>query len=102
MKGRDEPCSVDGCEDRIAYVKARLCNMHYLRLRIHGDVLADRPHLLRTDPYDRFLRYVDKDGPICCHSPLLGRCWMWVGSLNAGGYGRFWWNQKFIAAHRFS
>ena len=29
-------------------------------------------------------------------------CWIWLGSLNADGYGKFWANGKDWLAHRFS
>jgi hypothetical protein len=36
---------------------------------------------------DRFWSHVDKNGPV---HPVLGtRCWLWTGSRNHNGYGRF-------------
>lgn len=40
-------------------------------------------------PEVRFLRYVDKDGPIPDKRPELGQCWLWTGNIDARGYGRF-------------
>lgn len=29
-------------------------------------------------------------------------CWLWIGAINPGGYGQFWFNGKLIQAHLFS
>lgn len=29
-------------------------------------------------------------------------CWLWIGSVNPGGYGNFWHGGKCLKAHRFS
>lgn len=36
---------------------------------------------------DRFFEKVDKNGPIIREE--LGRCWIWMASLNPAGYGQF-------------
>jgi len=36
---------------------------------------------------ERFWWYVDKNGPVL--RPELGPCWLWTGSVNGSGYGRF-------------
>src|SRR6266403_4717629 len=36
----------------------------------------------------RFWRHVNKNGPMTI--PKLGRCWLWIGSLNRKGYGQVW------------
>jgi hypothetical protein len=42
---------------------------------------------------ERFLKYVDKE---------TGLCWLWLGSKNQDGYGRFSMNRKNVLAHRVS
>lgn len=49
---------------------------------------APRPRR-RTDPEVRFLRHVDKDGPVPAHCPEMGPCWLWTGALSGGRYGMF-------------
>lgn len=72
------------------------CTTHYMRWRTTGSVeLQPKPTLL-----DRFLRRVDKDGPVPTHAPHLGQCWMWTGVLNPGGYGDFSVGRKHVGAHR--
>lgn len=36
----------------------------------------------------RFWDKVNKNGPIPVHKPTLGKCWVWTGALDTGGYGR--------------
>jgi hypothetical protein len=38
----------------------------------------------------RFWAKVDKNGPIPDHAPALGPCWLWMGSHDPRGYGRWW------------
>ena len=50
---------------------------------------------------DRFLKYVNKDGPLVIDTP----CWLWTGGDNGKcGYGNFWWDQntRQKLAHRAS
>lgn len=50
---------------------------------------------INTKTLKRFWSKVDK----------TGSCWLWTGALNAGragGYGRFWHNNKTLRAHRVS
>lgn len=71
-----------------------------------GNILCVNPdHLLDfTDVRNRFFLLVDKDGPTPlpkCSDP----CWIWRGSININGYGRFapgGNRTKRIAAHRVS
>lgn len=37
---------------------------------------------------ERFWAKVDKNGPIPEQFPELGPCWIWMASLNTGGYGQ--------------
>lgn len=60
---------------------------------------------MRTENADkvRFLKKVDKKGPIPQHVPSLGRCWVWApGPVQKFGYGSFWIGTKSIGAHRAS
>ncbi len=43
---------------------------------------------------ETFWNYVDKTS----HAP----CWLWTGTTNRDGYGRFSWNQRLHQAHRIS
>lgn len=29
-----------------------------------------------------------------------GSCWLWVGHYNPFGYGNFWWDGRYLVAHR--
>ena len=53
---------------------------------------------------DRFWGKVDKAGPTSQHAPSLGRCWLWLGSVNADGYGNFGSERRgpIVKAHKFS
>ena len=44
----NDPCTVEGCSRTQANKKYGLCEAHYYRLRMHGDVLADKPVRYRT------------------------------------------------------
>jgi hypothetical protein len=37
---------------------------------------------------ERFLKKVDKNGPVPQHMPHLGRCWNWLASKRGAGYGQ--------------
>lgn len=37
---------------------------------------------------ERFFEKVNKQGPIPKHKPELGRCWLYTGCIDNGGYGR--------------
>lgn len=39
-------------------------------------------HKIRDDFQTRFWKYVDKNGPLPNHQPLLGPCWLWTGFLD--------------------
>jgi hypothetical protein len=83
-------CSVENC-DREA-TKSGMCNMHYLRVRRHGN-----PHdgIKNHAPIEeRFWRFIVKNES----------CWSWTGN-KALGYGRISTGKKpyvLILAHRLS
>lgn len=85
------PCTVEGCEGRV--VAKRMCKRHYRRWQKYGDPLAPKQPMKRRDPYERWLKFVQKseDG-----------CWLWTGNTNNGGYGIFWYNDRTGLAHRWS
>ena len=49
---------------------------------------------------ERFWSHVDRNGPVADH--MDSRCWLWTGSVDRSGYGRFKWDGKTIGAHRAS
>lgn len=51
---------------------------------------------------DRFWEKVNQDGPIPEHCPELGPCWVWTAKLGWGGYGAFFIDGTYHAAHRVS
>jgi hypothetical protein len=56
-----------------------------------------------TKTIARFWTKVDKAGPIPPHCPELGPCWGWTASKSHdGGYGKFRFNGRKVAAHRFA
>lgn len=65
--------------------------MHLRRWQRHGD-----PNILLQeqggDPKKRFWSKVDK----------TATCWLWIGALDAHGYGVFWLDGKLRKAHRVS
>jgi HNH endonuclease len=95
-------CTVEDC-DRPALAR-RLCSMHYARV-LRARRLDEYDRVLDTldhDALDRFLIYVDQDGPIPDHAPDLGPCWLWLGSTNPSGYGQFSIGRKGrFTAHRW-
>lgn len=69
-------CSVSGCD-----TKARtngLCNKHALRLRNTGT--TDPGPKAKAPISERIHAHYEKRGP--------NDCWLWLGDLNAQGYGR--------------
>jgi hypothetical protein len=51
----------------------------------------------------RFWRKLEQNGPIPAHRPDLGRCWIWKGSIDSMGYGRFRAKSpQYTKTHRFS
>jgi len=55
---------------------------------------------------DRFLKFVIKSDVRCITIPGLTKeksyCWDWLGSTTRKDYGRFWYIDKAVRAHRFS
>ena len=72
-------CSIPGCGKPI---NARtFCHAHYWRWQQHGDPLGGRPGP-GLPVAERFWAKVDKRGP--------DECWLWTGSKDSRGYGRFY------------
>lgn len=83
-------CSVEDC-DKLA-TSRQLCKGHYQRLMRSGSIKADIPLGFRPSLEQRFWAKVQKtDG-----------CWLWVGSRDRKGYGRFNVGGAPQLAHRFS
>jgi hypothetical protein len=96
-----ESCKEEGCEKPVR--AWGWCVMHYQRWKAHGDpniVLRGGPRA--GDPIARFWAKVNKDGPIPEHRPDLGRCWVWTGTTDKDGYGRFSIRRKAVRPHRFA
>jgi hypothetical protein len=53
---------------------------------------------------DRFWAKVNRNGPIPCHRPELGQCWLWTGTLRGSSeYGHVHLSRtKALIAHRVS
>lgn len=75
------------------YTARGLCHRHYRAALRSGEIQSQR-----GTPTERFWAKGDKHGPISTYRPDLGPCWLWTGSLDGGGYGRFDRQQ----AHRFA
>lgn len=89
-------CSTEGCDKPSAYVGLGICARCYYRIRRYGD-----PNVftrIEGDDERRFLSKVQKVdiGHSC------GPCWVWTGSLRTDGYGHFWADGRFHAAHRWA
>lgn len=54
---------------------------------------------MKESVQERFWRFVNKDGPIPEHVPLLGQCWIWTGAV-VDEYGRYKWKDRSRRAHR--
>lgn len=96
------PCSVDGCAKETSRIIQGMCVMHYTRVAATGDVGPVGPLRIIGDDEARFWSYVNKNGPVPPHRSDLGSCWLWKGSLNAGGYGVFSADSRGVMAHRWS
>lgn len=48
----------------------------------------------------RFMRFVDKNGPISLTAD--GNCWQWTGGIRGNGYGQFWYKGTNRKASRVS
>ncbi len=105
------PCSISGCLD--PHEARGWCRRHYQRWQSTGDPLgvrdrsAPRPAArgprARAPIADRFWEKVDKEGALPTHRPDLGQCWVWVGAINASGYGIIATsNRKCRTVHRLS
>jgi hypothetical protein len=83
-------CSIPECEkSRVNY--RGWCNIHYRRWQRYGDpTTLLRPW--RVPAEQRFWENVAKsDG-----------CWMWTGTKDPHGYGRFWTGTTIGLAHRWA
>lgn len=81
-------CSVPECPSAV-HCKG-YCRPHYMRFYRYGDPCAGgppRPRAVISD--ETFWAQVNKQGPLIASRPDLGRCWIWLGRLNNGGYGVF-------------
>src|SRR5215216_311275 len=93
-------CSLGDC-DRPHYGQG-FCSMHWKRWYKHGNpTISLRPDLGRTVE-ERFWDAVNQQGPIPQHRPELGPCWIWIGSTNPDGYGRFRIGNRTVAAYRYA
>lgn len=87
-----QSCSIAGCDRK--YYALGYCEMHWRRVRKHGDPLSGRNH---APLEERFWRYVAKAGP--------DDCWLWIGKTERNGYGRLQLGGKgsgLVGAHRLS
>lgn len=90
-------CSIEGCGRPAPY--RTWCRLHYRRWRIHGDPLITL--VVHGQDEMRWDRFVDRHGPVAKNHPELGSCWVWNGSCNKWGYGKFTVAGRTVAAHRW-
>lgn len=83
----DGLCTVEKCEE--PHLARGWCSVHWQRNKHHGSPTYEPP----TEE-ERFWAQVDKDGP--------GGCWLWLGSINSGGYGEFHHDYGCSRAHRWA
>jgi hypothetical protein len=57
--------------------------------------------IYNSESRKRFLKYIDKNGPIPSHIKKLSKCWIWIGATD-GTYGLFCYKRKEDKAHRVS
>ena len=69
-----------------------------------AETVNQPPNLLKLNPRQsrNFWKKVDKNGPIPTHRPELGPCWIWIGTIDANGYGQFRLNKTMARSHRVS
>lgn len=72
---------------------------HYTAWVRHGNPLVVKHY---HDPVEGFWAKVDKNGPLPDFAPHLGPCWLWTGSTDRRGYGKFWFGGKIRAVHRLA
>jgi hypothetical protein len=67
-----------------------ICDVHRHRMRRHGSYHVNkRPELTQTYEERLLAKAVKTDG-----------CWLWVGSIDRGGYGHFRHEGRLTKAHR--
>ena len=90
-------CKIEGCESRV--IGWGWCESHYRRWKKYGDPLFSGVPLA-----ERFLKRVDKNGPMSQHHLAYGQCWQWIGNVNKSGYGIYAFSrfEKRQLAHRLS
>lgn len=99
VKRRPRPpagvCSVDGCDGAGKLVRG-LCNLHYKRLMNHPDTFPELPiSASLLSPQELFDRKVRK-------GLAPDDCWLWTGSIDRSGYGKFRTGGRSWLAHRWA
>ena len=82
-------CNIGGC-DRTLYARG-WCSKHYKRWRRHGDPRGGGPANYST-PEEAFAARTER----------RGRCLVWTGSKDSGGYGQLRVNGRVTKAHRYA
>ncbi|MGW2520519.1 HNH endonuclease signature motif containing protein [Streptomyces sp. NPDC001617] len=101
-------CKVSECQRP---VRARgWCQKHHQRWRLTG--APDTPYRYKEGAQarvaamptveERFWAKVDKNGPPPAQRPELGPCWVWTGSTDQKGYGRFYDGSRSRKAHDYA
>lgn len=83
----DRICSIEGCGRPV--VGRGWCNMHYLRWKRTGSVIAKEHR--SASPEESFSVRAKPDGD----------CVVWTGSTVYGGYGQIWVQGRKVRAHRY-
>ena len=94
---RRKLCTIEDCGK--PHHARGLCGTHLARLRKTGTTDLPAPE----SRMHRFMRQVNKTGTVPPHAPELGQCWVWEGTRDKKGYGRFSSNERGTSslAHRW-
>jgi hypothetical protein len=94
-----KPCTVDGCPEN--YSAKGYCKSHYNRWYRYGDPIKEHSTSGGVDDSiglwglrNRFLDQV-------AFEPMSG-CWLWVGHINADGYGSIRVQKVLYQVHRYA
>lgn len=98
----ENTCTIDNCDRAIAPHGAKgLCGPHYMRAW-RGQDPTTAPDPRPADAWQRFLTMVEVTTHPASYRPDLGPCWLWLGTINRGGYGQLRRADGAHLAHRYA